>query len=227
MVYHQESRTSGESSKLESRFSGPYRVVGVINEGKTYTLWHPQTGKEWSVNVDRIKAFDPWENYETNLKSRPVFFDSQGAQSLDVECPIVTIGDSVSNVRQENEQLLEEERLRLLTKYNTIIASRGVMRKPRGIIAARNWKGEWIPYNDDASFEVIQILDRREANTKGTYEWLTQWKGDWLPTWEKIDLFQDNATTGMGVVWQEFERKHPYAANVKKPGVIGTAQRKR
>jgi hypothetical protein len=216
MVYHQESRTKGESTKLESRFSGPYRIIEILDEGKTYKLWHPQTGKEWVMNVDRIKPFDPWINYEQQNILRQA---NDPNSSLHSKAPIDPINDNILDGE------LSEIR-GTLTKYNTILANKGNVRKPKRITAARNWKGDWVPYNDDENFEVIRILDRRPVLNKPTFEWLTQWKGDWLPTWESIDLFKNNATTGMGLIWQEFQRKNPHVKGEAIPIIPGAAQRK-
>jgi hypothetical protein len=164
--------------------------------------------------VDRIKPFDPWTTYEDACKERASVVIPRNPVDSDLNARPAIGDDYVAAID-------------LIAKFHNIMRTKGAVKKPRNIkAAARNWNGDWIPYNEDLNFEVIRILDRREGRTKGTFEWLTQWKGDWLPTWEPFATFKDNASTGMGLVWQAFERITPYDVNIQPPVIPGAAQRK-
>jgi hypothetical protein len=235
MVYHPETRTTGDSTKLESRFSGPYRITHISADKRVLNLWHPLTGKDWVVNSDRVKAFDPWEEYTRNS---PEFWDSWIREANNPE-PLNNQLPYESQYQQEESQRLiqslemEEEEIRKSQKrkYETVIQV-ATSQKPRqrpGQAFARNWKGQWMPYSEaTTNFEVIRLLDRRYNQKLRQYEWLTQWKGDWLPTWEPKPCFEKGKTTGLALVWREFERKKPYGANeVQQPSMRGINQRKR
>ena len=197
MVYHHESHAKGESTKMASRYSGPYRVLREVEKDKTYHLWHPQTGKDWIVNVNKIRPFDLWENYQLNRAERDDDFWESWVQSA-VKGPSDTITDTDTHWSPDDGH----------------------------ISYAQDWSGEWIPFdNRSSNFEIIRILDRKEI--EGEWRWLVQWKGNWLPTWEPLEIFEEAKTTGTGLVWLEFENNHPYPGGTKQPTIKNIRRRKR
>ena len=230
MVFHEETHTKDESTKLHSRYSGPYRISEVITPGKCYKVWHPQTGNEWTVNVDRLRAFDPWESYhQGRAEADKEFWNAWSSTADNANLPV---GNAITPKTFSKEMALqeeEEERRSNLERYHHVIQSH-MDAKPTAegsVEYAQNWAGEWIPYDsEDQDYEVIRILDRRRT-TPGSWEWLIQWKGDWLPTWEGLDTFKEGKTTGLTLVWQQFENSHPYARGDKAPTIVGLRNRKR
>ena len=232
MVFHTESHSRGDSTKFVSRYSGPYRVLREVDKGKTYHLWHPQTGKEWIVNVDAIRPFDTWENYELNRAERDVEFWSKWKESAIQGDQEDTKTEWNQRTREERVADMEKEedgmRNEALRIYHDVI-NKGSKPRPsdEDIIGyAQNWSGEWVPYDTRrGNFELIRLLDRRQE--EGQWQWLVQWKGDWLPTWEGIEIFEEAKTTGTGLVWLEYKRTHPYPPGTNRPTLKDVRRRKR
>lgn len=59
MVTQTEQHRKGESTKFESRASGPFKVLEQVSQN-TWRLLHSQTGYQWVVNVDRIIPYEEW-----------------------------------------------------------------------------------------------------------------------------------------------------------------------
>jgi transposase InsO family protein len=259
MVYHQETRRIGESTKLESRYSGPYRVLEVLSEGKAYRLWHPRTDHEWIINEDRIRPFDPWEGYNRGTADADLEFWKRWLQRAEkgndeeklLNTPGATIDDTAElqpldlhalaeqqrvwsaaeSVKQRSEEEEEEMRRTLKERYETICQLSSKARKPKpskGYDYAQDWSGEWRLYNTEKpNYDVVRIIDRRFNNHLNEWTWLVQWKGDWLPTWENIGMFQEAAASGLSLVWREYERNHPYPKMDRRPAIRGVNRRHR
>ena len=229
MVFHEETHTQGESTKMHSRYSGPYRIIEEVLRDKTLKLWHPQTGNEWTVNVDRIRPFDPWESYNQGRAEDDTSFWEHWAKSADnAEVPTLEVANTATFSKEAAIQEEETLRRNALERYERISKiNQDTQPDAEGAIAyARNWAGDWVPYNNDnANFEVIRILDR--AKTEGSWNWLVQWKGDWLPTWEPLATFQEGRNTGVALTWRQFEDANPYPLGEKRPAISGVRNRKR
>jgi len=219
MVFHEESRIAGTSTKFTSRYSGPYRVVSVSEDKKIVRLWHPQTGAEWVVNVDIVRSFDPWRGLSlledaewTEWLKRatvePTLTELGKRDSLDRSAAQLT---AVVDKAKEEE---ETERLENLRRYYVI--SEKNFPKPvgmKGMHYAQDSYGTWVAYQDNIEFEVVRFLDRRFNQVNSKWEWLAQWKGNWLPTWISADVIRENATTGLGILWRGFEDRFPYKSH--------------
>ena len=219
MVFHEESRVAGNSTKFQSRYSGPYRVVSISEDKKIVRLWHPQTGAEWVVNVDIVRSFDPWKGlcvldeaewteWLAKATVEPIISELGKADSLDRSAvPLTAI---VDRAREEAEM----ERLEALHRYTRI--SEMNFPKPtgiRGMFYAQDWYGSWVAYQDEVEFEILRFLDRRFNQVTGKWEWLAQWKGNWLPTWVSSDTIREGASTGIAVLWRAYEDRHPYKSH--------------
>ena len=219
MVFHEESRIAGNSTKFTSRYSGPYRVVSVSDDKKIVRLWHPQTGAEWVVNVDIVRSFDPWkgvsvlEEVEWNewLKQatvEPTLTELGKRNSLDRSAAQLSV--IVDKAKKEEET----ERLENLRRYHVI--SEKNFPKPvglRGMHYAQDSYGAWVAYQGNLEFEITRFLDRRYNQVTAKWEWLAQWKGNWLPTWISSDVIRESASTGTGILWRAFEDAHPYKSH--------------
>jgi hypothetical protein len=219
MVFHEESRVVGNSTKFQSRYSGPYRVVSVSEDKKIVRLWHPQTGAEWVVNVDIVRSFDPWKGLcvldETEwtewLKKatvEPTVAELGKSNMLDRSAAPLTV--VVDRAREEEETV----RLEALHRYTRV--SEMNFPKPagiRGMFYAQDWYGSWVAYQNDVEFEILRFLDRRFNQVTGKWEWLAQWKGNWLPTWVSAETIREGVSTGIATLWRACEDRHPYKSH--------------
>jgi len=219
MVFHEETRVAGNSTKFQSRYSGPYRVVSVSDDKKIVRLWHPQTGAEWIVNVDIVRSFDPWkglcmlEDNEWNewlskATVEPTLTELGKSNTLDRSIAPLTV--VVDQAREEEET----ERLEAWRRYNRISEMNFPKPNgPKGMFYAQDWYGSWVAYQDGVEFEILRFLDRRFNQVTNKWEWLAQWKGNWLPTWVSADTIRDGASTGIAVLWRAYEDRFPYKSH--------------
>ena len=230
MIFHEETHAMGESTKLHSRYSGPYRVTEQIIPGKCYKVWHPQTGNEWTVNVDRMRAFDPWDSYhQGRAEDDKPFWDAWSKTADNVNLPSHQITTPITFSKETAYLEEENERIANLERYRRVVQEKNDPQpEAEGKVAyAQNWSGEWVPFNsNEPNYEVVRILDRRAVRV-GLWEWLIQWKGDWLPSWEGLETFKEGATTGLSLIWRQFEDHHPYKEGEKGPKIKGIRQRKK
>jgi len=152
-----------------------------IMKGKTYRLWHPQTGHEWTVNVDRIRPFDPWESYNKGkAESDKAFWDrwmkraeKHENEELDDISPISVeeyaetqrVWATADEIKKKSLEEEEEMRRAVKEKFNEVLrrpVNGQKPRAPKGYDYARDWYGDWKLYNTNKSnFEVIRLVDRR------------------------------------------------------------------
>jgi hypothetical protein len=59
MVYYEEAHRLGESTKLISKWVGPYRVIEAVNP-VTYRVRHINTDKELIAHVNRLRKIQPY-----------------------------------------------------------------------------------------------------------------------------------------------------------------------
>jgi hypothetical protein len=224
-------------------------VVAEVTKDKTYRLWHPQTGHEWVINIDRIRAFDPWETYNKGKaqsdkafwerwikraepeEQEPNELDTIAPMSVDEYAETQRVWATADAIKERSQQEEEEMRRAVKEKFLSVTKNIRDTQKPKRVCGydyARDWSGEWKLYNTNKpNFEVIRLIDRRMNPHKNEWQWLVQWKGDWLPTWEPLDSFKEGSSTGLGLIWREYERTHPYAATHRKAPSIKNVNRRR
>jgi hypothetical protein len=74
MVYYEEAHRLGESTKLISKWVGPYRVVEAVN-AVTYRVRHINTGNELIAHVNRLRKIKPYippKEYSLGIPSQDI-----------------------------------------------------------------------------------------------------------------------------------------------------------
>ena len=59
MVYYEEAHRQGESTKLISRWIGPYRIHEVLSDS-LFRVQHISTEHEITTHISRLRRFRPW-----------------------------------------------------------------------------------------------------------------------------------------------------------------------